>query len=209
MGAAISQAAGFYQAFRGQANPPDLIATMGDSTFFHAGIPALIDTVVQRVRCVLVILDNGTTAMTGNQPTPATGFGADGEELESVQIEQVVRGCGVRFCRVGDPYDLKAFTSMIRDALRHSRENGPAVVIARRACPLATGSGKAQAKRVPVTVAEDCDGCGYCLEQFECPALVFDEAQKKVSADPLLCRGCGVCVQVCPKRRIKRRTAKP
>jgi indolepyruvate ferredoxin oxidoreductase alpha subunit len=106
MGASISQAAGFYHACKGQKNPPDIVATIGDSTFFHAGIPALIDAVVQKACFVLVILDNRTTAMTGNQPTPASGISATGRPLEAVDIETVVGGCGIRFCRQVDPYSL-------------------------------------------------------------------------------------------------------
>ncbi len=75
MGAAISQAAGFYHAYKNQAKRPDIVVTIGDSTFFHAGLPALIDAVSQNVHFVLVILDNRTTAMTGNQPTPAADGG--------------------------------------------------------------------------------------------------------------------------------------
>ena len=75
MGAAISQAAGFYHAYKNEEKPPDIVATIGDSTFFHAGIPPLIDAVVQKVKFVLVILDNRTTAMTGSQPTPTSGRG--------------------------------------------------------------------------------------------------------------------------------------
>jgi len=86
MGAAISQASGFYHAYKNEEKRPDIVATIGDSTFFHAGVPALIDAVVQQVKFVLVILDNRTTAMTGSQPTPASGYGAGGESLEAVDI---------------------------------------------------------------------------------------------------------------------------
>ena len=103
MGAAISQAAGFYHAFKHARKRPDIVATIGDSTFFHAGVPALIDAVAQRVKFTLVILDNRTTAMTGNQPTPASGFGACGEPLDIVDLESLVAGCGVKFVRPGRP----------------------------------------------------------------------------------------------------------
>ncbi|MEW6441267.1 MAG: thiamine pyrophosphate-dependent enzyme [bacterium] len=203
MGAAIGQAEGFYQAFKHEKKRPDIVATIGDSTFFHAGIPALVDAVVQQVRLVLVILDNGTTAMTGNQPTPASGFGAGGEPLTCVSLEQVVRGCGVRFCRVGDPYKVKNFTALIREALRHGREQGPAVVIARRPCPLAGGRGGRSGGRAQAAVDEGCNGCGYCLEQFECPALSLRAGTDRVGVDRELCTGCGVCVEVCPKGHIR------
>ncbi len=136
MGAAISQAAGFYHAYKNQEKQPDIVATIGDSTFFHAGVPALIDAVVQNVRFVLVILDNRTTAMTGNQPTPATGVGASGEALENVDIASLVHGCGVKFCKQADPYQLNDLIVLLKEAVAYSRENGPAVVIARHPCIL-------------------------------------------------------------------------
>jgi indolepyruvate ferredoxin oxidoreductase alpha subunit len=203
MGAAVGQAEGFYQAFKGDGKPRDIVATIGDSTFFHAGVPALIDGVVQKAAFVLVILDNGTTAMTGNQPTPATGKGAAGEPLEAVKIESIVRGCGVTYCRVGDPYKVDAFTGMVREAVRHSRKHGPAVVIARRPCPLAIPIDRSRTKRVSIRIDEDCDGCGYCIDQFECPALYLDEGDKRIHVDPLLCIECGVCTYACPKHHIQ------
>ncbi len=198
MGAAISQGEGFFQAFKGEEKPPDVVATMGDSTFFHAGIPPLIDAVANRVGMVLVILDNRTTAMTGSQPTPATGIGACGEATDVVDIPTLVKGCGVRFCEIGDPYDLKAFTRLVREAVKYSRENGPAVVIAQHPCLLdrrqktPAAPGKAQS-------TENCDGCGFCVQEFECPALELDEAAGSVRVDAALCSGCGVCAQVCAK----------
>jgi indolepyruvate ferredoxin oxidoreductase alpha subunit len=200
MGAAVSQAAGFYHAFKGAERRPALVATLGDSTFFHAGIPPLIDAVVQRVPMVLVILDNRTTAMTGNQPTPASGRGAAGEALQMVDIEALVNGCGVGFCRVADPYRLDAFVSLIKEALAFSRSGGPAVVISRHPCLLELK--KTGAVPAPVTVGDDCDGCGFCRDRFECPAMVLEEGADMVRIDPALCSGCGVCVQICPKQAI-------
>jgi len=204
MGAAVSQAAGFYHAYKNEEKRPDIVATIGDSTFFHAGIPALVDAVVQNVRFVLVILDNRTTAMTGNQPTPAMGIGAVGESLTSVDIERVVEGSGVGFCRVGDPYDLKEFISLLKEAVKYSRENGPAVVISRHPCLLDRFRKETPTRQpVKVEVADTCDGCAFCIQHFECPALVFNETEEQVRIDPILCNGCGVCISVCPKKSIK------
>jgi indolepyruvate ferredoxin oxidoreductase alpha subunit len=201
MGAAISQAAGFYHAYKNEEKRPDIVATIGDSTFFHAGVPALIDAVVQKVGFVLVILDNHTTAMTGNQPTPATGHGACGESTETVDIESLVRGCGVKFIQESNPYELKEFIALLKKAVKYSRKNGPAVVISRYPCVLQRARQGEVGEYIPVEVSEKCDGCGYCINHFECPALIYhdDKEDKHVSIDPILCTLCGVCLNVCPK----------
>jgi indolepyruvate ferredoxin oxidoreductase alpha subunit len=202
MGAAISQAAGFYHAYKHEEKRPDIVATIGDSTFFHAGVPALIDAVVQNVRFVLVILDNRTTAMTGSQPTPTTGKGASGEPLVEVDMETLVRGCGVRFLEVGDPYDTNGFISMVKAAVDYSRSQGPAVVIARHPCIIDLARQGKAADPIEVMVTEECDGCGFCLEHFECPALIAVDGGQRTAVDPSVCNGCGVCLDVCPKGAI-------
>jgi indolepyruvate ferredoxin oxidoreductase alpha subunit len=203
MGAAVSQAAGFYHAHRLAGKAVDIVATIGDSTFYHAGIPPLIDAVVQGARFVLVILDNATTAMTGFQPTPATGSGASGDPKGAVDMEALVRACGVGFCKVGEPSRVGDFVRLLKEALRYSRESGPAVVIAREPCVM----DRSQAARLPVpvkvAVADECSGCRHCTTQFECPALVYDEGAGRVAVDPLLCTGCGVCIDVCPVGAIR------
>jgi len=204
MGAAISQAAGFYHAFKDQAKPRDVVATIGDSTFFHAGLPALVDAVAHRVKMVLVILDNRTTAMTGNQPTPESGWGACGEPLQAVNLEQLVRGCGVDFVRVADPYRTEALIKVLKEALAHSRETAaPVVVISRAPCLIDKQATLTKSTGAPPVVSDVCDGCGYCVQQFECPAIVMAEDESHVTIDPVLCSGCGVCAQVCPKHAIR------
>lgn len=202
MGAAISQASGFYQAHRLAGKQVDIVATIGDSTFYHAGVPPLIDAVVQGARFVLVILDNATTAMTGYQATPATGVGAAGETTGVVDMESLVRGCGVGFCKVGTPSDLPEFVALLKEAVAFSRVHGPAVVIAREPCGMDRRQAALFPTRRKVRVNEECDGCRHCTEQFECPALVYDDGGQRVFVDTLLCNGCGVCLHVCPRGAI-------
>jgi len=206
MGAAISQAAGFYHAYKNEEKRPDIVATIGDSTFFHSGVPPLIDAVVQNVKFVLVILDNRTTAMTGSQPTPTSGHGACGEPLNAVDIESLVRGCGIKYCKTGDPYQVNDFITLMKEAVKYSRENGPAVVISRYPCVIDLARKGEATEPHPVEITEDCDGCAFCVKQFECPALVYhqDEAkdEKYVDIDRILCTDCGVCLNVCPKGAI-------
>ena len=208
MGAAISQAAGFYHAYKKEEKKPDIVATIGDSTFFHAGVPALIDAVVQKVGFVLVILDNYTTAMTGSQPTPASGLGACGEPLDALDLESLVRGCGVKYVNVGNPYDVPEFIALLKDAIQYSRKNGPAVVLSRYPCILDRARKGETGEYIPVEITDTCDGCGYCIKHFECPALIFHEDgdEKYVSIDPILCTNCGVCLNVCPKDSIVKKS---
>lgn len=202
MGASISQAAGFHHAYRITGQERDVVATIGDSTFFHAGIPPLIDAVTSNARFVLVILDNATTAMTGNQPTPATPLPGG----TAVEINSVVEGCGVRFCKSADPLDLPGFTRLVKEALEFSRTEGVAVIISKSPCLV--DHSRPQLKRSQVEIDSTCTGCRLCTSQFECPALVFDEATQKVVVDLLICSGCGVCMEVCPSRSIKQREGK-
>lgn len=213
MGACISQGAGFYHAHSQDGNDfPPIIVTIGDSTFFHAGIPALINAVFQGARFVLVILDNDTTAMTGNQPTPQVGLRADGSRGHQVLIDDIVRSCGVRFLEVCDPYQLDAFIDLVKraDAYCRSDEGGVAVVISRHPCLMDKRAGRETARH-KVTVTEDCTGCRYCIERFECPALEFvpsppsasgSKEKGRVEVVDHLCSGCGVCVSVCPVKAI-------
>ncbi|MBJ6723587.1 thiamine pyrophosphate-dependent enzyme [Geomesophilobacter sediminis] len=198
MGASISQAAGFYHSYRITGQQRDIVATVGDSTFFHAGVPPLVDAVTQGARFVLVILDNATTAMTGNQPTPAQGTPAG----LPVAIENLVQGCGVRFCKSADPLDLPGFTALMKEAVAFSREEGVAVVIAKSPCLVDRSAPRVQ-RAQPAVTAEKCIGCRVCTAAFECPALEYDETTKKVTVDRMICSGCNVCLSVCPVGAIE------
>ena len=124
MGAGISQAAGFYRAYAaGGGEFPTIVATIGDSTFFHAGVPALVNAVFHQARFILVILDNATTAMTGHQPTPQVGFTATGEPGHPVFIPDLVRASGAGFIKEADPYDLPAFMDLLQGGRRLQPES--------------------------------------------------------------------------------------
>ena len=135
MGAAITMATGLWHAYRQDGQGVPIVATIGDSTFFHAGLPGLLDAVHTGASFVLVLLDNSTTAMTGMQPTPASATLADGSEGRPLSPEDLIRACGVEFIEVVDPYEIPRMMEALRRAERQTRQHGGvAAVIARHPC---------------------------------------------------------------------------
>jgi indolepyruvate ferredoxin oxidoreductase alpha subunit len=155
--------------------------------------------VANDARIVVVVLDNGTVAMTGAQPTPADA-GAD--------IESIVRGLGVRFVETLDPYEVDAMADRIRaaHAFAASPDGGVAVIVAKRPCALL----QPPEERVGVdVVADDCNSCGYCLRFLACPALTKVEETGKVEIDRETCIECGMCLSACPMGAIVPYAAEP
>ena len=198
MGASIGQAHGVSKAGIAQKH----VAVIGDSTFFHTGIPALLNVAYNQSDTVVIILDNRTTAMTGHQQHPGTGMTLMGQPTHAVEFEELARAMGIQRVHTVDPYDLEEVETTLRDCLK---TKGPAVVISRRECALLPD---ARRQWMALAIDEDrCNGCGLCF-QVGCPAIVKsarrDERTQKALAwiDPLLCTGCEVCAQVCARRAI-------
>jgi len=203
MGAAITMASGFYHSFDQDRMDQPIVATIGDSTFYHSGTAGLLNAVYNDARFILVILDNLTTAMTGMQPTPGLGIRADGSQGKTIPLERVVAGCGIDFIEVIDPYDVKGMTRLIKKAAEYVDDpaGGIAVIIARHPCVIAYGK-EAIPKKVAVTITDDCVECNFCLDRFECPALYKDEDLGHTAVNQSLCAQCGVCLKICPKGAI-------
>ena len=178
----------------------DSIAWIGDGTFFHAGIPGLINAVYNGAPIKVVVADNGTIAMTGFQPTPQTGRTAMGRPAKRIMIEDIARAAGVDQVEVVDPYDLAEAEGAFRRMLR---AEGVTMVIARRLCATEALRAMRPERPKPYTVDEaTCVGCRICLSQYGCPALVWEDGEGRARIDPALCTGCGVCAQVCPQGAI-------
>lgn len=181
-----------------------VVAFIGDSTFFHAGVPGLINAVYNRYPIVVVVMDNEVTAMTGHQPHPGSGFGPLGEPRPRVSIEGLAKACGVEFVEVVPAYDVWRLRDATERAIRYVREKGlPAVVVARQRCALVELREKRRrGERVTVyrVVEEKCIGCGVCVDRFACPAIVREGRVAKIL--PELCAGCGVCATICPAKAI-------
>ena len=191
MGASIGNAVGMAAA--GEKKP--IVATIGDSTFLHSGIPPLIDAVYNKANVTVVILDNAITAMTGGQDHPGTGRTLRGEPAPKVDYEAICRAVGVNWIRRVDPYDVGHMYQTLREAIVHK---GVSVVISERPCVL----DPVKIKGAPLAVAQDrCVACQSCMN-LGCPALIWSDAlyegRHKVAIDAAACIGCTLCAQVCP-----------
>ncbi len=203
MGASITMASGFYHAYAQDGTQQPIVATIGDSTFYHSGPAGLLNAVYNDARFVLVILDNMTTAMTGMQPTPSLGIRADGSMGKQISLERIISGCGIDYLEVLDPYEIKNLRKTLKKAFAYTKDpdGGIAVIIARHPCVIAYRD-LAIKIRKDITITDDCIACNHCIDRFECPALYHDADNDKTAINPALCIGCAVCVDVCPKGAI-------
>ncbi|MEB3779442.1 MAG: indolepyruvate ferredoxin oxidoreductase subunit alpha [Desulfurococcales archaeon] len=197
MGGSIGVANGMAHVLEDQI----VIAIIGDSTFFHSGVPGLINAVYNGAPFLLLILDNGTTAMTGHQPHPGTGITARGTRGKAVRIEDVVKAVGVDYVVVVNSFNVDEVEDGLVKALRYVGDRGkPAVVVARGSCILtAIPEARRRGVRYPVyeVVYDKCTACGVCYRAFNCPAITV-RRDGKAEINPVLCTGCGVCAQICP-----------
>ena len=196
MGSGVSAAQGISRA-TGQPT----IAIIGDSTFFHAGLPGLVNAVYNDAKITLAVLDNSTTAMTGHQPHPGTGFRGMGTPAEKISIEKVAEGCGVKYVKVVNPFQIKEAGAILKEALQHS---GPSVVIFRAPCTLLSVREKRRKgiRTLSYKILDKCTNCTACIKLLGCPALIVENG--KVLIDEALCTACGLCASVCPYNAIER-----
>jgi len=191
MGSSIGIASGMAKATKQK-----IVSLIGDSTFFHAGIPPLINAVHQRAGIMVVILDNRITAMTGGQPNPSIAIDGWGEETPAVSIEELAKATGAGYVAVINPGNLKKAIETFKEGLQHQ---GVSVIISRSPCIML----KSKEKRPVFQInQEKCTCCQVCLKQFNCPAI-FKKEDGSIYINQLLCTGCGICVQVCPQKAIE------
>ncbi|NJL59983.1 MAG: 4Fe-4S binding protein, partial [Desulfobacteraceae bacterium] len=198
MGSSVGTSCGF-----SKVTDKKVISFIGDSTFFHSGITGLVNAVFNNHNFTLVILDNGTTAMTGHQPNP----GVDMQALNlsgygRVSIENVVRGIGVEHVTVIKPFNIKKSIPAIREALDFK---GVSVIISQEICMLyAKSLKKLKGNRFQVT--DKCKNHRNCIADFGCPAFYVKDG--RVNINPDLCTGCSVCAQICPEQAIRVQSSK-
>ncbi len=193
MGSSVSSSCGF-----SKATDQKVVSFIGDSTFFHSGITGLINAVHNNHKFTLVILDNGTTAMTGHQPHPGVDTGPMDVDLTRISIEELVRGCGVKDIHIVKPFKVNKTIEAVRKSMDY---DGLSVIISQELCPLfARGIGQLKRSRPFYVNHDKCRNHRDCINKLACPAMYLDG--ERVEINELLCIGCSVCAQVCPENAI-------
>ena len=182
--------------------PEKGVATIGDSTLFHSGLPALANMVHNQSKGVVIVMDNGTTAMTGHQDHPGTDWSLHGKAAPRIPIEPLVRAMGIEKVVPVDAFDTAAVKAGLDDCLAF---DGPSVLITEGPCVQVTKPDLAAYS----VEADACVACGTCFK-LGCPAIVKSElmhektGKHKAEIDLTQCVGCDMCRQVCPTSAIHR-----
>ncbi len=177
-----------------------VVSFIGDSTFFHSGITGLVNAVYNKHNILLVILDNHTTAMTGHQPHPGSIQTPFGPNDSKIDIEKIVKGCGVKYVEKVKAYNLKS----IEEALNKLKEvKGTRVLIAEQPCILYARRFLNKKQRTIAYVDRQTEEVKKCVQEFACPAFYLKE--DKIYIDESLCTGCMVCTQITKDIKSKKR----
>jgi indolepyruvate ferredoxin oxidoreductase alpha subunit len=198
MGASIGYAMGIEKLFGTDATGK-AVAVIGDSTFLHSGIPAVLNMVYNKGACTVIVLDNGTIAMTGRQDHPGTGFTLRGDKTKGVDYELLCRSLGVDHAVTVNPFDMAHLETVVKKEISRPE---PSVIISQAPCVLHRRVIKTPVPQRVVS-GEVCTGCGECLK-LVCPAIEWqrNENGKKAFINKALCYGCSVCEQVCKEGAI-------
>ncbi len=187
MGSSISSLHGMEKA-RGKEYIKDWVAVIGDSTFMHTGVNALMNMVYNQSSGTVMILDNSTTAMTGHQDHPATGKTLQGDETVAINIPALCHGMGVEHVVEVNAFDLDELERVIKE---ETERDAVSVIITKTPCVLLSKEKK------PLYQSDSslCKKCGMCMKPG-CPAMTKKE-DGTIAIDETMCTGCGLCQSLC------------
>lgn len=199
MGASIGMAHGMSKAMK-EKGKGKVVGVIGDSTFLHSGITPLLNMAYNGSNALIILLDNSTTAMTGMQEHPGTGYTLMGKATKKVNLKDLISALGIDNVQIVDPFDQKKTTSAIKEELA---KDGPSVIISQSPCALFKRAGIKPKPALKVD-PDKCEGCKVCLG-LNCPPISWKQGITKEGSkrkgisriDETLCNGCGLCAQVC------------
>jgi len=178
-----------------------VIAVAGDSTFFHACIPGLINAKHKGANLTFVILDNETTAMTGFQTHP--GAGNQESNLNRVEIEKIIKAIEPDFFARSDATNIPELVDLLHSTIN---KDGLKVLLLDSICRLEVARREPSIEGISFRIDNDlCKGekCLICVQDFACPAIHWDSTGVNPEILEQLCVQCGACVTVCPHDAIK------
>ncbi|MCK4370508.1 MAG: indolepyruvate ferredoxin oxidoreductase subunit alpha [Candidatus Lokiarchaeota archaeon] len=184
------------------------IAIIGDGTFFHSGIPALLNGIYNKTPILVLILDNGWIGMTGQQPHQGsdTRYYKEGVSKKAINLDDLLHSTGahVNVIKHNENNNEKYFSRLRQliyekglDVIENKNLN---VIVIRDECIQKTV--KRQVPAIRYINTELCNNCGICFSKFLCPAI--DISEELVYIDQNLCLGCGICDMICPNKAIHR-----
>lgn len=194
MGASITMAHGFEKAL---GDSKDVVAVLGDSTFFHSGITGLVNMNYNGAKGTVIILDNRITGMTGHQDNPSTGRDAKGNEAPAIDIAGICRACGVKNVVEIDPFDIKGLEKAIKEETAREELS---VIITKRPCALIV-----KQPEIPYLITDKCKNCKMCMK-LGCPAIEERDGKPFIVTES--CVGCDLCARVCPFDAIEAQNGK-
>jgi indolepyruvate ferredoxin oxidoreductase alpha subunit len=191
MGSGMGIASGFGKLGAFGFDQP-VLAVCGDSTFYHAVLPALVNAVHHQSDITLVVLDNSGTAMTGFQPHPGLPVDAAGNKVPAIDVTRLAQSMGAHV-QVCDPFDLQSTQKTLLELLE---QKGVNILVLKQICALSPE---------PTCIGENC-GCNQlCTRIFKCPGLIWNKEKKVSHIDEVICTGCGVCASICPSAAIRKK----
>lgn len=206
MGAGIGIASGLGRSL-GDLSKGKAVAVIGDSTFFHSGMTPLLELAYNGGSTTVVIVDNRTTAMTGAQQHPGTGYTLREDPTISADMEKLCESFGFKRIRIVNSYQVKELEKALAEELNSDE---PSVIISRAPCALLK-TGRILADKPLSINMDNCTGCKSCINTG-CPALEYVKEDRVVKGkkhkgysriNPSLCVGCNTCVEVCKFNAIE------
>ncbi|TFG34065.1 indolepyruvate ferredoxin oxidoreductase [Candidatus Thorarchaeota archaeon] len=199
MGSGIGVACGLGQLERFGLDGK-IISVAGDSTFFHACIPGLVNAKHKNADLTFVILDNATTAMTGFQTHPGSKY--QERKFRRVQIEDIAKAIQPDYFAKGDANNIPELVDLLHTTIK---KKGLKIILVDSVCRLEEARRETPSEGSHITINQElCRGekCKICAAEFGCPAISWNSERGQPVILDNLCIQCRACIDICPHEAI-------